>query len=146
MIKLCIKCLDLSIKPIIDAIPGRQEIYLNFTLDTAHNQQAINFLLNNDKKYQIIILGMLKDKDIDKFVYELPDDCVVLACNLDSERSATSREITDICKKKNILCKQYENVRKAIESVNSERTLITGSFYTVSEAREYFKLDGYSEL
>ena len=145
-IKICIECLDLSIRPIIDAVPGRQEIYSNFTLDTAHNQQAINFLLSNNKKYQIIILGMLKDKDIDKFVYELPDDCVVLACNLDSERGATSREIADICKKRDIMCKQYGNVRKAIQSVSSERTLITGSFYTVSEAREYFKLDGYSEL
>ena len=89
---------------------------------------------------------MLKDKDIDKFVYELPKDCVVLACNLDSERSATSKEIAEICKKRNIMCKQYENVRNAINSVNSEKTLITGSFYTVSESREYFKLDGYSEL
>ena len=145
-IKICVECLDLSINPIIDAIPGRQETYLNFTLDTAHNQQAINFLLSNDKKYQKIILGMLKDKDIEKFIYELPSDCVVLACNLDSERSATSSEIADICKKRNIMCKQYENVKKAIESVNSEKTLITGSFYTVSEAREHLKLDGYSEL
>ena len=145
-IKICVKCLDLSIMPIIDTIPGRQETYLNFTLDTAHNQQAINFLLSNNRKYQIIILGMLNDKDIEKFICELPNDCVVLACNLDSERSATSREIANICKKKNIMCKQYESVRKAIESVNREKTLITGSFYTVSEAREYFKLDGYSEL
>jgi len=145
-IKICVRCLGLSIMPIIDTIPGRQETYLNFTLDTAHNQQAINFLLSNDKKYQIIILGMLNDKDIEKFICELPDDCLVMACNLNSERSATSGEIADICKKKNIMCKQYENVTKAIESVNSERTLITGSFYTVSEAREYFKLDGYSEL
>lgn len=145
-IKICVECLDLSINPIIEAIPGRQETYLNFTLDTAHNQQAINFLLSNDKKYQKIILGMLKDKDIEKFIYELPSDCVVLACNLDSERSATSSEIADICKKRNIMCKQYENVKKAIESVNSEKTLITGSFYTVSEAREHLKLDGYSEL
>ena len=145
-IKICVKCLDLSIMPIIDTIPGRQETYLNFTLDTAHNQQAINFLLSNNRKYQIIILGMLNDKDIEKFICELPNDCVVLACNLDSERSATSREIANICKKKNIMCKQYESERKAIESVNREKTLITGSFYTVSEAREYFKLDGYSEL
>ena len=145
-IKICVKCLDLSIMPIIDTIPGRQETYLNFTLDTAHNQQAINFLLSNNRKYQIIILGMLNDKDIEKFICELPNDCVVLACNLDSERSASSREIANICKKKNIMCKQYESVRKAIESVNREKTLITGSFYTVSEAREYFKLDGYSEL
>ena len=39
-----------------------------------------------------------------------------------------------------------ENVRNAINSVNSEKTLITGSFYTVSESRENFKLDGNSEL
>ena len=89
---------------------------------------------------------MLKDKDIEKFICELPSDCVVLACNLESERSATSMEIADICKKKNIMCKQYQNVRDAIKSINGEKTLITGSFYTVSEAREYFKLDGYSEL
>ena len=76
----------------------------------------------------------------------MPDDCLVMACNLNSERSATSGEIADICKKKNIMCEQYENVRKAIESINGEKALITGSFYTVSEAREYFKLDGYSEL
>lgn len=145
-IKICIECLDLSIEAIVDKVPGRQETHLNFTLDTAHNQQAINFLLSNNQKYQTIILGMLKDKDIEKFVYELPGSCVVLACGLDSERSATPIEIADICKKRNIACEQYENVREAIKSVNSERTLITGSFYTVSEAREYFKLDGYSEL
>ena len=39
-----------------------------------------------------------------------------------------------------------EGAWKAIEYANNDKTLITGSFYTVSEAREYFKLEGHSEL
>lgn len=89
---------------------------------------------------------MLKDKDIETFVSELPKDCTVLACNLDSERSATSEYISIICEKLDIKCEQHESVAEAILSINDEKTLITGSFYTVAEARLIFKLEGYSEL
>ena len=145
-IKICLKCLKLSIKPIITKIPGRQENYLNFTLDTAHNQQAIEYLLNLNHDYQKIIIGMLQDKDIAAFVSKLPLNSTILACNLDSQRSATSEEIHAICKDRNLKCKQFSNVKEAILSIKNEKTLITGSFYTVSEARAHFKLEGYSEL
>ncbi len=145
-IKICLKCLKLSIKPIIAKIPGRQENYLNFTLDTAHNQQAIEYLLNLNHDYQKIIIGMLQDKDIAAFISKLPLNSTILACNLDSQRSATSEEIHAICKDRNLKCKQFSNVREAILSIKNEKTLITGSFYTVSEARAHFKLEGYSEL
>ena len=145
-IKICIKCLNLAIKPIMSKIPGRQEIYSNFTLDTAHNEQAIGYLLNLGNDYQKIILGMLKEKDIGTFVSKLPRNSTVLACNLNNERSATSEQICAICKKYNIKCKEYANVKDAILSIKDEKTLITGSFYTVSEARTCFKLEGDSEL
>ena len=145
-IEICVQCLKLPIRPIISEIPGRRENHLNFTLDTAHNRQAINYLLNINKKYQKVILGMLKDKDIETFVSELPKNCTVLACNLDSERSATSEYMSAICEKLGLKCEQHESVDEAILSVNDEKTLITGSFYTVAEARKYFKLEGYSEL
>ena len=145
-IEICVQCLKLPIRPLISEIPGRRENHLNFTLDTAHNRQAINYLLNINKSYQKIILGMLKDKDIETFVSELPKNCTVLACNIDSERSATSEYISDICEKLKLKCEQHESVDEAILSVNDEKTLITGSFYTVAEARKYFKLEGYSEL
>ena len=145
-IEICIRCLNLTIKPIITQIPGRQENYLNFTLDTAHNEQAIEYLLNLSHDYQKIILGMLKDKDIITFVSKLPLNSTILACNLNNERSTTSEHISDICKKKNIKCKQFATVKEAILSIKDEKTLITGSFYTVSEARTHFKLEGYSEL
>ena len=145
-IQICIKCLKLSVKPIISQIPGRQETYLNFTLDTAHNQQAIEYLLNLNHDYQKIIVGMLQDKDIVSFVSKLPLNSTILACNLDSKRSASSEYISAICKKKNIKCRQFASVKEAILAIKDEKTLITGSFYTVSEARTHFKLEGYSEL
>ena len=145
-IEICIKCLDLKIKPIIENIPGRQENYLNFTLDTAHNEQAIEYLLSLNKEYSKIIIGMLQDKDIEAFISKLPLNSTILACNLDSERSASSEYIYNICKKRNMQCKSFSSVKDAILSIKNERTLITGSFYTVSEARMYFKLEGYSEL
>ena len=145
-IEICVQCLKLPIRPIISRIPGRREIHLNFTFDTAHNRQAINYLLNINNNYQKIILGMLKDKDIESFVSELPKNCTVLACNLGSERSAKPEYISAICAKLNITCEQHESVAEAILSLNDEKTLITGSFYTVAEARAHFKLEGYSEL
>jgi len=145
-IQICIKCLKLSIQPIISKIPGRQENYLNFTLDTAHNEQAIEHILSLNNNYTKIIVGMLQDKDIESFVSKLPLNSTILACNLNSERSASSEYIYNICKKNNIRCKQFVNVKEAILSIKAEKTLITGSFYTVSEARTYFKLEGYSEL
>ena len=41
---------------------------------------------------------------------------------------------------------EFSTKELAIEYAKGDKTLITGSFYTVSEAREYFKLEGYSEL
>ena len=145
-IQICIKCLKLSIQPIIRRIPGRQESYLNFTLDTAHNQQAIEYLLNLNYDYQKIIIGILQDKDIAAFVSKLPLNSTILACNLNNQRGATSEEIYAICKDRNLKCRQFSNVKEAILSIKNEKTLITGSFYTVSEARTHFKLEGYSEL
>ena len=145
-IEICLKCLSLSIEPIISQVPGRQEVHLNFTLDTAHNQQAIQYLLSLGKSYNTIIIGMLKDKKIESFVNEIPRDCMILACGLGSERSASSKQIYDICTKLGIKCRQFENVKDAISYVKNENTLITGSFYTVSEARKHFKLEGSSEL
>ena len=89
---------------------------------------------------------MLIDKDIEAFIAKLPADCTVSACNLNSERSASSDYIYEICDQLNVKCRKFKSVKDAISSSTGEKTLITGSFYTVSEAREHFKLEGYSEL
>ena len=145
-IKACTEVLEFPIEPIIMNIPGRQEKHLNFTIDTAHNEQAIEHILSIDNNYKVVILGMLVDKDIEAFVAKLPADCTVSACNLNSERSASSDYIYEICDQLNVKCRKFKSVKDAISSSTGEKTLITGSFYTVSEAREHFELEGYSEL
>ena len=64
--------------PIIDTIPGRQETYLNFTLDTAHNPDAAKTLVQTlNELYPNssfgFILGFLKDKDSHGFMNEIKD-------------------------------------------------------------------------
>ncbi|MFL2940314.1 MAG: bifunctional folylpolyglutamate synthase/dihydrofolate synthase [Candidatus Poseidoniales archaeon] len=145
-IKACVDTLKLSIKPLISSIPGRQETHLNFTIDTAHNEQAIKYLLSITDDYDRIILGMLKDKDVRGFISRLPKSSTILACNIQSERGATSNYISKICRDLDLECIKFNNVKEAILSIKEEKTLITGSFYTVSDARNYFKLEGYSEL
>ena len=142
----CVKCLNLSIVTQMCSVPGRLERYTNFTLDTAHNVQAIKHILENENNYQKIILGMLQDKDIENFICELPNNSVILGCDLNTERSTSSENIANLCRKAKLSCKKFESVEKAIKSIKNENTLITGSFYTVSEARTHFKLEGYSEL
>jgi len=145
-IEICTKNLNLSLKPIISKVPGRQEVYKNFTLDTAHNAQAIKYLLYKAINYQKIILGMLKDKDIESFISNLPKKCTILICNLNTERGAKTEYIADICKKLNLEYETFVNINEAISSIKNEKTLVTGSFYTVAEARAHFKLKGHSEL
>ena len=41
---------------------------------------------------------------------------------------------------------EFSTKELAIEYAKNDKTLITGSFYTVSEARKYFELEGHSEL
>ena len=136
--------LDMSLKLI--SIPGRLETKHNFTLDTAHNPQAIKFLMKQNINYQNIILGVLDDKDITSIVKLLPIQCKILACNINTEKGVHPSKITEICVDNSYNCKEFESVKKAMEYVNNEKTLVTGSFYTVAAAREFLKLEGHDEL
>jgi len=127
-------------------IPGRQEKVANFILDTAHNTQAIKFLISQDNEYEKIILGIMKDKDIRGMINYLPKNCEILACNLETERSAKSHDLAIICQELGYECREFNNVQDAIKYSDNYKTLITGSFYTISEARKYLNLKGHSEL
>jgi folylpolyglutamate synthase/dihydropteroate synthase len=43
-------------------------------------------------------------------------------------------------------CSEYDNVKEAMNNVKEQKTLVTGSFYTVSEGRQYLELKGHSQL
>ena len=89
---------------------------------------------------------MMADKDIEEMVDGLPKGVEILVCNLNTERSSSSKELKQICDKKGRKCKAFDSVKDAIIYCGKKDTLIVGSFYTVSESREHLRMDGYSEL
>lgn len=127
-------------------LPGRCEKSGNFIIDNAHNPQAIKFLISKDRNFECIIIGMMKDKDIENIVNELPKESEILICNLSTERSASNKEIAKVCEKLDYKFRIFSNVESAMRHAKNRRTLVTGSFYTVSEAREFLELEGHSEL
>ena len=127
-------------------VPGRQEKVANFVLDTAHNTQAIKFLISQNNEYEKIIVGIMKDKDIRGIIGSLPKNCEILACNLETERSAKTPDLAIICKKLGYECREFNNIKKAMKYSENYKTLVTGSFHTISEARKYLNLKGHSEL
>jgi dihydrofolate synthase/folylpolyglutamate synthase len=145
-IRYVLKVLKLDCPVSIIPIPGRYEIAENFTLDTAHNTQAIKFLMNKNGDYQKILIGILKDKDIANIICSFPKDCEILVCNLETERGVSSSKLSEICLKHGYQSTEFAGVCDAMEYAARHKTLVTGSFYTVSAAREFLKLEGYDEL
>ena len=144
-LELTINALNLGIKVVMKEVPGRNERFEEFTLDTAHNPQAIRFTISRSE-YEKIVIGILSDKDAENIVNELPKQSEILICDLKSERALPASKLKEICENNGYLCRKFDNVREAMQYAKGSKTLITGSFYTVSAAREYLKLDGYSEL
>ncbi|MAW93012.1 MAG: hypothetical protein CMA32_00780 [Euryarchaeota archaeon] len=138
----------LKIKSSIEIIPvpGRFEKYENFTLDVAHNEQAIQYSMKKDREYENIIIGILEDKNIKDMVKMLPKKINLMACDLPTERAISAKKLSEIARSMQYCCSEYDNVKEAMKDAKKMKTLVTGSFYTVSEARKYLSLKGHSEL
>ena len=106
----------------------------------------MEFLISIDNDYEKIIIGMMKDKDIKGIIECLPDKCEILVCNLKTERSANNKDLALFCKILGYKFKEFDSIKQAMKYANNSKTLVTGSFHTVCEAREYLKLKGHSEL
>jgi dihydrofolate synthase/folylpolyglutamate synthase len=122
--------------------PARFEfIYKNILLDCAHNPAAVEVLVNEIKqlKYNklVILLGILKDKDIEtmvKMLNPLADHFVITKPAI--SRASGPKYIAEFVKK------DYSIIPDVAEAVKSAKSmlkkgnllLITGSTYTVGEA------------
>ena len=139
---------ELKIKaPIkIISVPGRFEKYENFTLDVAHNKQAIKYLIEKDSEYENIIIGILEDKKVKDIIRILPQRAKLMACNLPTKRGISAKKLSEIARDMGYHCSEYSSVKEAMKDVKKMKTLVTGSFYTVSDARQYLNLKGHSEL
>ncbi|MBA3051936.1 bifunctional folylpolyglutamate synthase/dihydrofolate synthase [bacterium] len=133
--------------------PGRLEIVNRsplVILDGAHNLPAakqlrkalLEFLGNN--KRLILVLGILKDKEVGKIVRELvPLAFKVIVTSSKTSRAVLPDDLYKIAVKYNRNVSVISEVEEALqyalcEAKKNDIVCITGSLYTVGEARRFF--------
>ena len=139
--------------------PGRMELIPGtprILLDGAHNVGAVRALIESleDFSYKdlIFILGILRDKDVEGIIKEIsPLARYIIATRPRNERACEPEEIVNIVKKLGLDCEvcSTENVKQAIlkaKEISKPDDLIcvTGSLYTVGEARSNLYHEDYS--
>lgn len=132
--------------------PGRLEMVLTspkVLLDGAHNPDGALTLkesLRKDFQYRhlILLIGIMKDKDISSILHTLcplADHIILTRPNI--ARAASPALLKKALGRDGTKAEVVEDLREAIEKGLSlaeaeDLLLITGSFYTVGEARSYF--------
>jgi len=144
---------------IIDGIakamnPGRLEVIKHeplVLLDGAHNpdgMQTLRAALDDDFDYDklILVLGILSDKDINSMLSIIvPVAGVIVVTKSHSSRSCEPSKLKEMTEKsgykKKVVVKDWiPEAAEYAESIakNNDLICITGSLFTVGEARDYF--------
>lgn len=135
-------------------VPGRTEIVRKsptLILDGAHNPagiQALKHTLENDFVYGkiILVIGILADKDIDKMLSTIvPLADIVILTKPKNNRAWNINQTIKKLEKKGFLAQiiEIDDVKKAVSHAlsiaeNKDIICVTGSLYTVGEARDFF--------
>ncbi|MCD5390870.1 bifunctional folylpolyglutamate synthase/dihydrofolate synthase [candidate division NPL-UPA2 bacterium] len=131
--------------------PGRFELVWRsplVILDGAHNQPAAKQLKQSLWKFKkgrlILVIGILKDKEIERIVQELaPLAFKVLVTAPKTSRAARPEDIYKVAVKYNrnvaVVRDVEAAVRQALTEAKEDNIIcVTGSLYTVGEARQFF--------
>ncbi|MBU5453971.1 bifunctional folylpolyglutamate synthase/dihydrofolate synthase [Caproiciproducens sp. MSJ-32] len=132
---------------------GRLEIIdedPKFIIDAAHNVEGMKYLRKNIEKYFLynniyFILGILKDKEVEKMVEiisDLPKEIYLVTPN--SNRALNSEELKKIVKKYNKTCISFDNYDEAInyakdKAEKNDLIISAGSIYMIGEIRKLIK-------
>jgi len=119
-------------------------------LDGAHNPAAALTLAQNLKqargnKRLILVMGVMADKDVDTILARLlPLARTVIFTQPQYFRAATTRDLARRAQPYGLEILQVPRVAQAIQQAQSlagpeDRIVVTGSLYTVGEAKEYFE-------
>lgn len=113
--------------------------------DTAHNSHGIEQLNANLKHYKFdklrIIIGMVKDKDLNAVLKLLPSNAIYYFTKAQSARSLSEVDLEAKAKEAGLSGKSYCNIQSAVnqvlkESDQKDLILITGSNFVVGESLE----------
>ncbi len=133
--------------------PGRLEQLAQdarILLDGAHNPAAALTLSQNLKRARgngrlILVMGVMADKDVDTILARLlPLAQTVIFTQPQYFRAATTRDLAKRAQPYGLEVMQVARVPAAIRQAQSlagpeDRIVVTGSLYTVGEAKEYFE-------
>ncbi len=111
--------------------------------DTGHNQDAIEYILNQLETYRFeklrLVIGMVNDKDIDKILSLLPKNAQYYFCKAQIPRALNEQELLLKAKKYGLTGNSYPTVAMAIIEAKKDATpkdliFIGGSTFVVAEA------------
>ncbi len=120
--------------------------------DVAHNAAGLKEVLlqweniNAAKKY--ILVGFVKDKDVELALSNFPKDNTYYFCNAMIPRALPAQELYDIAQKNGLKGSYFQTVESALEALlpllsKEDALLITGSFFIVGEALDVLKKGDY---
>lgn len=110
--------------------------------ESAHNEDGIQMLLLQIKSLSYtklhIILGFVKDKNIDKILDLLPKDAKYYFVAAKIPRALDANELMLKAKEKGLQGKSYSSVKSAFNASQRSRTygdvvIVTGSIFVVAE-------------
>mgnify|MGYP001556813102 FL=1 len=129
----------------LTGLHGRWEVIQEnptIALDVAHNEdgirQLINQINNSDFEKLHIVFGMVKDKDIDKVLEQLPRNASYYFTKAQNPRALPENELWEKAKQYHLKGEAYTKVTEALKAAigsASEKDLIVvcGSVFVVAE-------------
>jgi dihydrofolate synthase/folylpolyglutamate synthase len=119
----------------------------NIIADTGHNEDGIQQVVENIKRYPYnklhMVIGMVNDKDITKVLKLLPIDATYYFCKASIPRALDENELFSQAKKIGLTGKTFKTVSDALKAAKkqakvSDLIFIGGSTFTVADALEEF--------
>ncbi len=119
--------------------------------DVAHNPAGLKEVLEqfdsqitNHKSH--IVLGFVKDKDVDEALALFPKEATYYFCNAQIERALPANELKEKATIAGLSGNAYNTVAEAVNAAQAAMTandalLITGSFFIVGEALAMWKME-----
>lgn len=110
--------------------------------DTGHNEDGIREVLNNISMTSYrnlhMVIGMVKDKEIEKILQMLPKNALYYFCQPDIPRAKPSIELRDEALRYQLIGKSYNKVSEALEAARAnahaeDLIFIGGSTFVVAE-------------
>lgn len=127
----------------LEKISNNPEVYI----DGAHNVDGALALKNHLRGNPVLILGMMRDKDVDEVIHQLAPMCK-LVITVKVESNLRSETAENLAKKASLWTKAIaaENYKQALnlakENSNGEMIIIGGSLYLASDiikiAKKFF--------